>query len=255
MKTLPHLFLNALWLSLLIGCGGIDSVPLPDNNPEDGATNSAGADDVSEPGSDSAEGAGDVDGSLDAETLDSFVVCTDSKLFLAPSGSIRDDQIFELESSDTASRVSGTVSSEGAVNASLETLPDGRVTNLVDGIEVSSWVLDSTWEPNERASEALRDLSALANDPFKRDGIFTWSQCGDASCLTVTDAGLSGDALIVGVFSQALERGVLKTIVSELIQIPLPPNSDGAAWKVVVGSSAQQPSVGEIQSLSPPSWE
>ena len=81
----------------------------------------------------------------------------------------------------------GEISPEGAANAPLETLGDGVIENRVDGMTLSTWVLDSSWEANDRSDEALRDLRALAEDPFKEGGTFTWSQCGDSSCLTVSD--------------------------------------------------------------------
>ena len=259
MKNLFNLIFSTLLTALLVGCGGIDSVPLPDNTPDESATNAgAGADDL-----DPADGAGangDSEATEDGdstfvEPLQTYIVSLDSQLFLAPSRSLEPTQSLVLESADGQARTPGDVSQEGAANASLDTLPDGVINNVIDGTVASTWMLDSTWLPNERAGEAINDLLALAADPFKREGIFIWSQCGEASCLTVTDASLSGEVLVVGVFSQALERGVVKNISSELIQIPLPPNSEGAAWKVVVGSSAQAPYVGEIVTLSPPSWD
>ena len=97
---------------------------------------------------------------------------------------------------------------------------DGVIENRVDGITLSTWVLILR-EAIDRSDEALRDLRSRRG-PFKEDGTFTWSQCGDSSCLTVSDGDPSDDALIVGVFSQALERGVVKTIVNDF-QFPLPP--------------------------------
>jgi len=259
MKNALKLILNASLALLLTGCGGIDSVPLPDNNPGEEAANASDNGDTAAPGGDVGTEAGDGSGGEDSEfagtPLESFVVSIDSQRFLAPSRSVEATQVLTLESDDGDAQVIADVSSEGAANASLESLPDGLISNLVDGVVVSSWTLETSFSPNSRAQEAIDDLLALAEDPFKRDGIFTWSQCGEASCLTVTDASLSGEILVVGVFSQALERGVVKNISSELIQIPLPPNTDGAAWKVVVGSSAQAPNVGEIVTLSPPVWE
>lgn len=259
MKNLSKLVLSVSCALLLIGCGGIDSVPLPDNNPGEEAANAAENGDTAAPGDDVGTDAGDGSGGEDSgfteSSLESFVVSAASQRLLAPSRSIDSTQVLTLESADGSVQVIADVSSEGAANASLESLPDGLVSNLVDGLEVSAWTLDSSWLPNTRAQEAIDALLALAEDPFKRDGTFTWSQCGEASCLTVTDASLSGEVLVVGVFSQALERGVVKNIASELIQIPLPPNTEGADWKVVVGSSAQAPYVGRIVTLSPPLWE
>lgn len=257
MNNLSHLWLSALLTLLLIGCGGIDSVPLPDNNPDESSASAGAGDELDAPDDAGAAGGEETtDGdSASEQPMETFVVSLDSQRLLAPSRSLEATQSLVLESAEGDIQITGDISPEGAANASLDSLPDGPVSNLVDGTVVSRWTLDSAWSPNERAGQAIEDLLALAIDPFRREGIFTWSECGEASCLTVTDASLSGEVLIVGVFSQALERGVVKNISSELIQIPLPPNSEGASWKVVVGSSAQAPYVGEIVTLSPPAWE
>ena len=252
MKNTPQFLLALIsLLILLVGCGSIDSVPLPDNNPDDAATN-AGADPTDEAGE--ATGTEDGDSSFDDADLENFVVSLDSDRILLPSRSLSPEQRFELYGTSSETTVPGEISPEGAANAPLETLGDGVIENRVDGITLSTWVLDSSWEANDRSNDALRDLRDLAEDPFKEGGTFTWSQCGDSSCLTVSDGDPSDDALIVGVFSQALERGVVKTIVNELFQIPLPPNSS-LSWKVVVGSTEQSPFVSEFVTLSPPLWE
>ena len=250
-NTLQSLLVLIGLLLLLVGCGSIDSVPLPDNNPGDTATN-AGADPTDEAGE--AAGADDGDSSFDDAELENFVVSLDSERILLPSRSLSPDQRFELYGTSTETTVAGEISPEGAANAPLAELGDGVIENRVDGIVRSTWVLDSSWQANARSEDALRDLRALAEDPFKEDGTFTWSQCGDTSCLTVSDGDPSVDALVVGVFSQALERGVVKTIVNELFQIPLPPNSS-LSWKVVVGSTEQSPFVSEFVTVSPPVWE
>ena len=63
MKNTPQLLLVLIsLLIMLVGCGSIDSVPLPDNNPDDATTN-AGADPTDEAGE--ATGADDGDSSFD----------------------------------------------------------------------------------------------------------------------------------------------------------------------------------------------
>ena len=59
MKNTPQFLLALIGLLiLLVGCGSIDSVPLPDNSPDDATTN-AGADPTDEAGE--ATGAEDGD--------------------------------------------------------------------------------------------------------------------------------------------------------------------------------------------------
>ncbi|MEC8050144.1 MAG: hypothetical protein VX210_05060 [Myxococcota bacterium] len=252
MKNTPQFLLALIGLLiLLVGCGSIDSVPLPDNSPDDATTN-AGADPTDEAGE--ATGAEDGDSSLDGAELENFVVSLDSDRILLPSRSLGPEQRFELYATSNGATIPGEISPEGAANAPLTELNDGVIENRVDGVALSTWVLDSSWQANSRSEEAVRDLRTLAEDPFKEDGLFTWSQCGESSCLTVSDGDPNDDALVVGVFSQALERGVVKTIVNELFQIPLPPNSS-LSWKVVVGSTEQSPFVSEFITLSPPLWE
>ena len=245
----------------LSGCGAIDSVPLPDNSP------------VSAPGSDAettdseagSTNGGDEDASGDGtdfapSELENYVVSVEAERLLAPSGSLEPEQQFQLRQASSTEDieeiiVDGETSGEGAVNAPLGALQNGTVENRVDGTTVSTWCYDRDAVLDTWAQEALSDLIALRDDPMKTEGFFTLSQCGDSTCLTVRDA-LSGEsALVIGVFSQAFERGVVKTIVNELVQIPLPPNYDDGTWRVVVGSEAQKPLVSDLISIEPPDWD
>ena len=160
MKNTPQLLLVLIsLLIMLVGCGSIDSVPLPDNNPDDATTN-AGADPTDEAGE--ATGTDDGDSSFDDPDLENFVVSLDSDRLLLPSRSLSPEQRFELYGTRSETTVPGEISPEGAANAPLEGLGDGVIENRVDGMTLSTWVLDSSWR---QMTEVMRLFAICALSP------------------------------------------------------------------------------------------
>ena len=126
---------------MLVGCGSIDSVPLPDNSPDDATTN-AGADPTDEAGE--ATGAEDGDSSLDDAELENFVVSLDSDRILLPSRSLSPEQRFELYATSSGATIPGEISPEGAANAPLDRAGMtalSRTESMVSPYQPGFWIL------------------------------------------------------------------------------------------------------------------
>ena len=104
----------------------------------------------------------------------------------------------------------GEISPEGAANAPLtgSMTALSRIESMVSPI---NWVLDSSGRQIAAVRKRSETCALSPRTPSKRM-VYLPGPVGE-SCLTVSDGNPNDDALVVGVF-QALERGVVKTIVN-----------------------------------------